>query len=170
MSRLLSPLIGYPVAALDLLRTLGHVAGALRLSARPLARFRVDRGFFGVNVATGDDPALDDYIVARLRELGLTRVRLDLSYESLDAPATRLMDRLLDEGFDVLPDLLPPRDEALRLTEAPAAERWREFLQQVFERYGKRVSHFEIGTTPNRGKWSGLGSRTLLAAWHIALE
>ena len=32
------------------------------------------------------------------------------------------------------------------------------------------MAHFEIGNTPNRGKWSGLGSRTLLEAWHIAVE
>jgi hypothetical protein len=151
-------------------RTVGNVALALRLSPEPLRQFRVERDFFGVNVATGENPSLDEYVLARLRELGLTRVRMDLSYESLDGPAARLLDRLLDEGFEVLPDLFPPREEAARLTEPSAARRWRDFLQQVFARYGKRVAHFEIGNTPNRGKWSGLGSRTLLEAWNIALE
>ncbi len=96
MSRLLNPLVGYPVAALEFVRTLGDVAIALRLPSKPLDRFRVERDFFGVNVATGDNPAVYDYIITRLRELGLTRVRLDLSYESLDGPPARLLDRLLD--------------------------------------------------------------------------
>ena len=54
MTRLLNPLVGYPLAALDFLRTVGHVAMGLRLSSEPLEHFRIEQDFFGVNVATGD--------------------------------------------------------------------------------------------------------------------
>jgi len=170
MNRLLNPVIGYPAAALDLLRTLVHIITGLGASHRPREHFAVTEDFFGVNVAAAENPAVDDYIVTRLGELGLQRVRMDLTYESLGGPAERLLGRLLEEGFDVLPDLFPPQEEARRLTDSAPANRWREFLRQVFHQYRDRITLFEIGNTPNRGRWSGLDSRTLLIAWDIALE
>ena len=98
MNKLLHPLYGYPLAALEFCRAVGQNLGLVKLSSVPAATHRIPAGFFGVNVAPGDDPGGDDYIVARLRELGLSRVRLHFSYESRGGPAQRLLDRLLDDN------------------------------------------------------------------------
>ncbi|MEZ4484022.1 MAG: hypothetical protein R2864_05315, partial [Syntrophotaleaceae bacterium] len=45
-----------------------------------------------------------------------------------------------------------------------------DFITQVFDRYAGRVAIFEIGSTPNRKKWSGFRPRRYLQAWQIACE
>jgi hypothetical protein len=40
----------------------------------------------------------------------------------------------------------------------------------VFNRYAHRVEFFEIGSTPNRKKWSGFTPRSYLQAWEIACD
>ena len=112
MNKLLHPLYAYPLAATAFLRAAGQSLRLVGLDHTPLTQHRVPRDYFGVNVAPGEDSDTDDYIVARLRELGLDRVRMDFSYESFDGPAQRLLDRLLDEQIEVMLDLLPPLTEA----------------------------------------------------------
>ena len=65
--------------------------------------------FFGVCVATSEDPACDDYILARLRELGVKCVRLDYGYDSPGGFADRLVGRLSSEGYRVALHLVAPR-------------------------------------------------------------
>lgn len=170
MNKLLHPLFGYPVAALDFLRAIAHLPGWLGNSAVPEPQSLPD-DFLGVNVAPADDPAMDDLIVDYLADLGLGQVRMDYSYDSPDGPAQRLLDRLLADGFTVLLDVFPPLAEAEDLAEEPAAQaRWQDFLDSVFQAYGQRIPLFEIGNTPNRGRWSGFSGRTFLVAWDIALQ
>src|SRR5512146_2176199 len=83
--------------------------------------------FFGVCVASSEDPACDDYVVARLRELGLRCVRVDYGYDSPGGFVERFVGRLLAEGFQLALHLVPPRHEIERLMETDAAERWRQF-------------------------------------------
>ncbi|MFT6287161.1 MAG: hypothetical protein ACJA09_001914 [Alcanivorax sp.] len=170
MNKLLHPLFGYPVAGLQFLRSLTEIGSWLRQSPLPEPH-TIPIDFFGVNVAPAEDPAIDDYIIARLQELGVDHVRMDFCYDSPGAPAERLLERLLDENFHVLLDIFPPLSEAEALTTEPEAQqRWRQFLDHVFKRYSNRIELFEIGNTPNRGRWSGFSSRTFLVAWDIALE
>ena len=62
-----------------------------------------------------------------------------------------------------------PLSEAAALyKEAEARQHWCQFLEQVFGQYAGRVACFEIGNTPNRGRWSGFGARAYLLAWDIA--
>ncbi len=124
-----------------------------------------------MNVAPADDAGIDGYILDRLRKLGIGNVRMDFCYDGQGGPAERLLEQLLANGFSVLLNVFPPLSEAEDLAEqADAQARWRQFLDDVFQRYGERVALFEVGNTPNRGKWSGFSSRTFLVAWDIALQ
>ena len=159
------------MAALDYLKPLGRIPTWLSLSDAPLATTEVPRDYIGINIATSDDPAVDDYLLARLAELGIRQVRMDFSYDSLDNFAERLLGRLLDEGFNVMLEVFPPLDEAKKLyRDSGARQRWGEFLGEVFARYENKVEIFEIGSTPNRGRWSGFSFLDYQSAWGVAIE
>ncbi len=158
------------------LRAAGYIVGAVgKLPAWAMVSHEIDSrhqlasDFIGVNVGTSSDPKCDDYVVAALRDLQLQQVRMDYSYCSDGGDAQRLLDRLLDEGFDVVLDVLPPAPEAASLSrDSAASQRWRAFVASVFRNYGDRVSTFEIGATPNRGRWSGFSVTSYLEAWRVA--
>ena len=129
----------------------------------------VENGFFGINIAPGADPKVDDYIIERLQELGLQHVRMNFAYDSLDGYAERLLKRVLEAGFKVLLDLIPPFEDAKTFTMA-AQQRWIDFLNTVADKYGDKIACIEIGSTPNRGRWSGFEPMDYLIAWRIANE
>lgn len=169
MKKLFHPLYAYPLAALEFFKASAQCFRLLSLDHLPRAGDRIDDNFFGVNVAPGDDPATDCYILERLHQLGVRQVRMDFSYDSWESPAERLLQHLLDADIDVMLDLLPPRAEAeLLYDDVEAQQRWITFLQRVFAVYSDRVSCFEIGNTPNRGRWSGFSSRSFLMAGYLA--
>ncbi|KAA1193364.1 hypothetical protein F0M18_05875 [Pseudohalioglobus sediminis] len=171
MNKLLHPLYGYPTAAWDFLCALADNLRLLGTDHRPLEAFTIGDDFFGVNVAPGDAPATDDYILERLAELGIGQVRMDFSYGSPGSQAERLLQRLLQAGIDVTLDLLPPMAEAQLLYHDPEAQhRWQRFLTDVLQQYAGTVARFEIGNTPNRGKWSGFSSRSFITALDIARQ
>ncbi|GHD28280.1 lipopolysaccharide kinase InaA family protein [Halioglobus pacificus] len=153
-----------------LLRAFGSSLRLLNLPSTPQASATVDDDFFGINIAPGEDPADDSHLLALIGELGLTQVRMDLSYDALDGPGERLLRAALAQGLSVLLNLFPLPEQAARLNEAESMEHWRDFLETVFERYGKALAVFEIGATPNRARWSGFDYRTLPVAWHVAQE
>ncbi len=125
--------------------------------------------FVGVNIATSADPRCDEYVLERLDELKIRQIRMDYSYCSINSYAERLLQRLLAEGYQVMLDLFPPINEARQILNDPAAQdRWGNFCRDTFTRYGDQVEIFEIGNTPNRGRWSGFGTRGYLLAWDIA--
>lgn len=171
MNKLLHPLHGYPAAAREFTSALIQCARLLGTDHQPDSNLETSRDFFGVNVAAGADPACDDYILARLAELGISQVRMDFSYDSPQGPAARLLQRLLAADVEVLLDLLPPLSEARVLADDVDAQRqWRQFVETTLRDYAGRVSLFEIGNTPNRGKWSGFSSRTFLLANYLAQQ
>jgi len=171
LNKLLHPLCAYPLAALECIKAISQSVRLLSLDHRPHAGGAIAEDFFGVNVAPGTDTATDDYLLDRLRQLGIRQVRMDFSYDSWEAPAERLLQRLLDDGVEVMLDLLPPRAEAELLYEdLEAQQRWGNFLRQVFSAYAGRVTCFEIGNTPNRGRWSGFSSRSFVMASYIAAQ
>ncbi len=127
----------------------------------------IDNAFFGINIAPSEDPRVDQFIIDRLHELGLQHVRMDFTYESLSSHAERLLNIVLDAGFQVMLDLLPPFDDAKDFDRA-AQQRWHDFVVTVADKYGERLTFVEIGSTPNRGKWSGFEPFDYLTAWDIA--
>jgi tRNA A-37 threonylcarbamoyl transferase component Bud32 len=159
----------YIRATKDVLLTLVKSGLWFHCSPKLQAGERIKNDFFGINIAPSSDPRADDYIVERLRELDLQNVRMDFTYASLDGDAERLLQRVLAEGFKVMLDLLPPFEDAVVLADDNAAQnRWREFVATVANQYGTQVNSFEIGATPNRGRWSGFEPLSYLVAWEIA--
>ncbi len=171
MNKLLHPLYGYPAAAWEFLNAIGQCVRLMHTDHRPDTGLVVPEDFIGVNVAPGEDPANDDYIIDRLVDLGISQVRMDFSYGSSEGPAKRLLERLLAADFEVMLDLLPPIAEAqILFDDVDAQQRWRDFLEDCFGAYQGTVSLFEIGNTPNRGKWSGFSSQGFVLANCIAHE
>lgn len=158
-------------ATFGILKTFSKMPHWLNLSHEISPGNRVPDDFFGINIATSDDPKCDDYVVLALQDLGLHHVRLSYSYDSVGASAERLLRRVLHEGFDVLLDLLPPQqDAALMATDEEVQTSWKAFVKQIINEYGDRVSAIEIGNTPNRGSWSGFNTQGYLTAWKIAAK
>lgn len=172
----------------EMLLTLNNLALMARMAGHTLAYFgsgrwrratsplphkasRVPDDFLGLCVANAPESACDDYVIARLNELNIRHVRLDFTYADRNAFTERLLDRLLAEHFRVCLHLVQPREEASALRDRPeAAERWREFVGDMLDRYGRRVELIEIGSTCNRRKWSGYTPARFLIAWQIAWE
>ncbi len=171
MNKLLKLRYCLPLAVGDVISSLLSPFTWGYLSHKSQAPLRIPEGFFGINIASSEDERCDDYVLARLRELGINNVRMGFSYCSFDGPVTRFLDKLLDEKFEVSLVVLPPLDMARKmLADKGAQEQWRAFVAEVFSRYAQRVEVFEIGSTPNRKKWSGFCPRSYLQAWDIACE
>lgn len=126
--------------------------------------------FFGVCVASSEDPACDDYVVARLKDLGVRCARVDYGSTAAGTFVDRFVNRLVQEGFQVALHLVATREEMEALPRPEGAERWRQFLRDTFARFGGRVEFFEIGSTVNRRRWSGFTLPLFLRAWDIAVE
>ena len=127
----------------------------------------VENEFFGINIAPSADPQVDEFIVEQLQVLGLKHVRMNFTYDSLGGYAERLLKRVIAADFKVLLDLIPPFEEAKNFKEN-AQQRWVDFLNTIADQYGDKVMVIEIGSTPNRGRWSGFEPADYLIAWRIA--
>jgi len=138
---------------------------------KPAEEFQVGNDFFGLCVASSEDPACDDFIIERLKELGLRHVRLDFTSGSAKTFPGRFLRRLIDEKFRVCLHLTQSIAEAGRMQKsAQAREDWRLFMAETFAAYGRDLELIEIGSTCNRRKWSGYTLPGYLAAWQIACE
>lgn len=139
------------------------------MSSEASSNVDISDAFFGINIATSDNPACDDYVVKNLKELGIKHVRMNFSYESFGGHGERLLERVLNEGFEVLLNVFPPIEGAANLTvNDNAAQHWQDFVEKVFAQYHQQVLAFEIGNTSNRQRWSGFSPISYLRAWQIA--
>ncbi len=139
-------------------------------SHRPHPPVALPADFFGICAASADDPRCDDYVVERLKELGLRCVRVDYGTDSAGGFVERFIHRLVREGFQVGLHLVGTRSEMEALPQPEGAERWRRFLRATFAQFGGQVEFFEIGTTVNRRRWSGFTLPLYLRAWDMAWE
>lgn len=137
---------------------------------RPLVGHVIPEAFAGVGLAASPDPAVDDWIVEKLRQSGIRNIRIDFTYGDQDGPAARLLARLLDEGFMVVLHLLQPAPAARQMPQQAAALEWRQFVASALETYGSRVAMVEICSTVNRQRWAGYSLDGFLAAWEIAWQ
>ncbi len=135
---------------------------------QPAGGHQVPTDAFGICVATAEDPAVDDYVLARLRELGINNVRLSFAYSAFGGPSERLLQRLLAEQFQVLLSLVQPLEAAARMPGGSAQADWEAFVARVLAAYGSQVSALEIGATVNRQRWAGYSLDGFLAAWETA--
>lgn len=135
---------------------------------RPSVGHVVPQDFVGVCVATSPDAACDAYVLDRLRDAGIQRVRLDFTYGSGARHTARLLDTLLDNDIHVLLHLVQPFDEAHAMNDTGAQERWRAFVKTTLEQWGDRIDAVEIGSTINRRKWAYYTPDAFMLAWGIA--
>ncbi|MDX9706334.1 MAG: hypothetical protein RBT86_02015 [Azospira sp.] len=131
----------------------------------PAGGHAVDPAFAGVGVAAAADPAVDDFIVERLRETGIRHVRMDFSAADEGAAGERLLRRLLADDFRVTLHLIQLREDALAMPGEPAAGRWQGFVARTLDRHGAEIERIELGTTVNRQRWSGHSLAGFLAMW-----
>ncbi|MDX1573380.1 MAG: lipopolysaccharide kinase InaA family protein [Methylophaga sp.] len=134
----------------------------------PKSAHQVPENFVGVGVTTGDDPAIDTFVLEKLAELNLHQVRLDFSYDDIDGPVSRLLEKLLSAKFSVLLHLVQPFREAQQMKSPEAQDRWQVFVENVTEKFGHRVYAIEIGATSNRRHWSGYDTESFFNTWQIA--
>ncbi len=139
-----------------------------RTRRQPVAAGDVPQDFIGICVASAPDPASDDYLIARLKELGLKQVRLDFSYASRGAHGERLLKRLLDESLRVCLHLVQPLAEVRALPAITAQQRWQTFVAETLAAYGSRLEMVEIGSTCNRRRWSGYTPHKFMLSWQLA--
>lgn len=128
----------------------------------------VSDAFVGVGVAAADDPAVDDFIVNRLRQAQVYHVRLDFSPGDESASANRLLERLCAENINVTLHLVQPSDDARRMPSPGVEDAWRRFVVETLDRVGSRIEILEIGSTVNRKRWSGHTIAGFLSMWEIA--
>ncbi len=138
---------------------------------RPPVGHTVPAAFAGVGIAAAEDPAIDDWLLARLHEAGIRHVRLDFTYGDDVRPAARLLERLLDASLLVTLHLVQPAACAKRMAGSAAArDEWRNFVAATLDRFGSRVEIVEIGSTVNRKRWAGYALTDFLAMWDIAWQ
>ncbi len=134
----------------------------------PPSNHHIPDDFFGVCVASSPDPAMDEYVIAQLKTLGIKQVRLDFTYGDLENFNARFLSVLADASFNVTLHLVQPFAAAKNMQNATEQAIWRNFLQSVLDVYGSRIKHVEIGTTINRKRWAGYSYEGFLCAWEIA--
>lgn len=152
--------------------TSAMLKGQLRFPGghRPPVGHVVSQAFVGVGVAAADDPAVDDYILARLTDAGIRHVRLDLSPGDESAPAARLLAKLCDSGLLVTLHLVLRAEQAREIFSDHGQTVWRVFVANALDRYGSRIEMVEIGSTTNRQRWTGLSLTGFLLMWDIAWQ
>jgi hypothetical protein len=176
----IDPWVGYNPRILKTASTLGlliraNLAFFFSRSARgehhhePRPPVAVAPDGFGGCVASAEDPACDDYVVARLKELKIRCVRVDYGTGSPGSFVERFVERLLREGFQVALHLVGTKAEVEALVQPEGAKRWRQFVRGAFERFAG-AEFFEIGATVNRRRWSGFTIPLFLRAWDVAWE
>lgn len=144
--------------------------GRLRVKSGHLPAYphQVPDSFIGVCVATNENPAVDDFVIAQVKLLGLYRVRLDVTYGDLDNHNMRFLKRLLAEGFAVTLHALQPFESASHMHETMHQDAWRAFLEGWLDAVGTQLSAIEIGSTINRKRWAGYSWAGFMSAWEIA--
>jgi hypothetical protein len=136
----------------------------------PLKNHRIPQDFACIGVATSENPASDDYIIAQLKTLNIQRVRLDFTYGDPDSHVARFLESLLANAFKVHLHLVQPFEAAQQMSKASAQKTWQHFVQGICERYGARVALIEIGSTINRKRWAGYTLQSFLTMWDIAYQ
>jgi hypothetical protein len=146
----------YPLAGLDLARVLFSPFAWRSVCHQACPSVVIPADFFGINVASREEPDYDQYVLERLKELGIKHVRVGYTYSSPGTYAQRFLDLLVEQGYAVTLVLLPEYNAAGALaSDRTRQEEWRHFVSGVLARYAGTVEHFEMGSTPNRKKWGG---------------
>lgn len=144
--------------------------GGLRLknSHLPAGTHAIPPHFVGICVATSQQPATDDYVLAQLAALGVGRVRLDIGDDEMYVHQIRLLQRLLDAGVWVDVHLVQPFAMARQMLDIAEQTRWQQFVEQFLQQFASQIASLEIGNTINRKRWAGYHWPGFLLTWQIA--
>lgn len=116
---------------------------------------QIDSRFFGLNVAPSSFPEGDDHIIKNLLEMGVQSVRVDYGYGSDKMHIERFLNKLIEHKIDIMLHLVQSKEQASRMDEKVIQDEWRKFLENVMSRFSSDIKNYEIGSVPNRKKWSG---------------
>ena len=141
----------------------------------PLQNHTIADDFFGICVASNADPAMDAYVIAQVKALGIKQVRLDFTYGDLGNNKTnsfnaRFLRALLSRNIQVTLHIVQPFAAAKNMHNAAEQQVWREFLVAVLDTFGSQIKQIEIGTTINRKRWAGYTFEGLMHTWQIAYK
>ncbi len=125
----------------------------------------VPEDFFGICVASNENPATNTYVIKQLKDLGIKNVKLDFSYDDIAGFHARFLQALIAEKFKVTLRLFPLFEAAKNMQDAVEQERWKAFIRGVIKQYGAQINQIEIGNTINRKRWSGFTFNGFLSAW-----
>ncbi len=143
----------------------------LKHTSDPYLPHNVTEDFFGLNITPGPNASFDDYLIARLDELGLKSVRMNLGYDRDDHKnMNRLVQRLHDLGYHILLQLLQPPSEAFGMGGSKQNMNWRVYLKETLQVLGGKIEAVEIGSTINRFSWAGYTVKGYVRAAQIAEE
>lgn len=144
--------------------------GGLRIKNAhlPTNQHAIPTNFIGVCVASNPNPAVDDYVVQQLKNIGIARVRLDFTYGDLDSFNARFLRRLIAEKFEITLHIIQPFKAAKNMHTQPEQDIWQHFLASVLTSFGNQIRAIEIGNTINRKRWAGYTQDGFLKTWAIA--
>lgn len=115
----------------------------------------IPEDFFGINIAPGKNEEVDDYLVERLSELGVTGVRIDYgTVPENKLNVERLLPKLHQNNFKILLHLVPTTDEAVVMATPKGKENWRIFVTEALENFHDKIDSVELGSTINRYLWA----------------
>ncbi len=134
----------------------------------PLSNHTIADDFFGICVASNADPAMDAYVIAQIKALGIKQVRLDFSYGDLTNFKARFLRALIMRNLNVTLHIVQPFDAAKNMHNVAEQLIWQEFLEAVLDAFGSQVKQIEIGTSINRKRWAGYTFAGFLSTWQIA--
>ncbi|MFN2257906.1 MAG: lipopolysaccharide kinase InaA family protein [Desulfuromonadaceae bacterium] len=171
MHKPLQKLPFYSHAGSDTVRVVLSPSGWRSVSHSACPSTLIPADFFAINVASREEPEYDAYVLERLQELNIRHVRVGYTYSSPGTFAQRFLELLLEQGYAVTLVLLPEREGAKALlADAALQKEWRDFVSEVLSSYATRIEYLEMGSTPNRRKWSGCSWRSYLQRWAIMCE
>lgn len=153
-----------------LMRALWYMAQGKLTTHRghiPDHHHRVPSNFFGIGIASAQNADIDDYVIAQLKKLAISQVRLDFTYGDLDGFNARFLTRLIAENFAITLHIVPPMFAAKHMEDPLELATYTDFLTQVLNRFGANILRIEFGNTVNRRRWSGYTLNGFLKAWAI---
>ncbi len=131
---------------------------------------RLDNYFFGLNTAPSNSSEGDGHIIKNLLEMGVQSVRVDYGFASNKEHIERFLNKLIENKFDILLHLVQSKEQASRMNEKGMQDEWKNFSEDVMSRFSSHIKNYEIGSVPNRKKWSGYTIPDYIAALKIASE
>jgi hypothetical protein len=131
---------------------------------------KIDDHFFGLNVAPSNSAEGDEHIIKNLLDIGVQSLRVDFGYGSDKQHIERFLNKCIENKIDILLHLVQPKEEAIRMHEKDIQDRWRDFLEYVISKFSPHIKNYEIGSTPNRKKWSGYTIPDYIEALKIASD